>query len=253
MSLFSSAIIDDIRVTSEAKLASMAYFYFDFRDIHKQRLRDVISSLLFQLSTQSISCCDILHRLYLAHHSGAQKPSDNGLTECLKEMLSMPSNVPIFIIMDAIDTSGMSPREQILDLVEELVDLRLPNLRLCVTSRSEIDIRVALEPLSAFQLSLHDETGQKQDIADYIRDFIALDPIMRRLREGDKELVIQVLTLQNQVSGSLFAPIPVAHVYFLGFYGCPVSWKRYVTSCHQMCAVSWTNYPRPLTRHTSAY
>ena len=50
ISLFSSAIIDDIRVISEAGLASIAYFYFDFRDIHKQRLRDVISSLLFQLS-----------------------------------------------------------------------------------------------------------------------------------------------------------------------------------------------------------
>jgi ankyrin repeat protein len=221
MSLFSSAIIDDIRIMSEAGLASMAYFYFDFRDIHKQSRRDMISSLLFQLSTQSIRFHEILYRLYLAHHNGAQRLSDGILTKCLKDMLSIPSKVPIYIIMDAIDecpdtsqdTSGMSPREEILDLVEELVDLRLPNLRLCVTSRPEIDIRVALEPLSSLQVSLHDETGQKQDIANYIRDFIASDQGMRRWRgEEDKE-VIHVLTLRNHgVSGSHYASISVAHV-----------------------------------------
>lgn len=263
MSPFSSAIIDDIRVISEAKLVSMAYFYFDFRDIHKQSRRDMISSVLFQLSTQSIRYHEILYRLYLAHHSGAQRPSDGVLTECLKDMLSVPSEVPMYIIMDAIDecsdasrdTPGMSPREEILELVEELIDLRLPNLRLCVTSRPEIDIRVALEPLSSFQISLHDETGQRQDIANYIRDFIASDQIMRRWRgEEEKELVIDVLTLQNHgVSGSHCAPIPVAHVCYLGFYGCPANWKRYVTAPQQVCAVSWTTYPRLWTRHTSTY
>ena len=70
----------------------------------------------------------------------------------------------------------------------------------CVTSRPEIDIRVAFEPLSSFQLSLHDETGQKQDIASYIRYFIASSPNMQRWRAEDKELAIEVLTLRNQVS-----------------------------------------------------
>ena len=207
MLLFSSAIVDDIRVISEAKLASMAYFYFDFGDIHKQSRRDMISSLLFQLSTQSTCCYELLSRLYLAHHNCAQKPSDGVLTECLKDMLSMPSKVPMYIIMDAIDecpdasrdTSGMSPREEILNLVEELVGLRLPNLRLCVTSCPEIDIHVALEPLSSFHLSLHNESGQKQDIAKYIKDFIASDSNqnMRRWNQEDKELAIYELTSRN--------------------------------------------------------
>jgi hypothetical protein len=194
MSLFSSAIIDDIRVISEAKLASMAYFYFDFRDIHKQSRRDLISSVLFQLSAQSIHYRDILHRLYLSHHSGIQALSDGVLTECLKDMLLIQNEVPVYIFMDAIDecpnTSGVpSPRKEILGLVEVLVNLRLPNLRLCVTSRSEIDIRVVLEPLSSFRVSLHDQTGQKEDIADYIMSFVHSDRWMRRWREEDKELM----------------------------------------------------------------
>lgn len=162
----------------------------------------MITSLLFQLSTQSTRCHEILYRLYSAHHSSAQRPSDGILTECLKDMVSMPSEVPMYIIMDAIDecpytsqdTSGGSPREEILDLVEELVNLRLPQLRLCVTSRAEADIRVVLEPLSSFRVSLHDKTGHKEDIANYVRSFVPSDRRMRKWREEDKELVIRELT-----------------------------------------------------------
>jgi len=199
MSLHSSAIIEDIEDLRKARLASMAYFYFDFRDIHKQSRRDMVSSLLFQLSSQSNRRHEILYRLYLAHNSGpdggAQRPSNGILTECLKDMLPMRSDVPMYIIMDAIDecpnTSGML---EVLDLVEELIGLSLPNLRLCVTSRSEFDIRVVLEPSSSFRVSLHDEIGQKQDIANYIKAVVYSDPKMRRWRVEDKELVINVLT-----------------------------------------------------------
>jgi hypothetical protein len=202
----------------KAELASMAYFYFDFKDINKQRRRDLILSCLSQLSAQSIRYRDMLYRLYLAHYSGSQAPSDGVLTECLKDMLLIPNEVPVFIFMDAIDecpnSYGVpSPREQILGLVEDLVNLHLPNLRLCVTGRPETDIRAVLEPLSSFRVSLHDKTGQKEDITNYIKHFVRSDRKMRRWREDDKELVIQVLTERaDGGSESHCAPIHVAHV-----------------------------------------
>ena len=248
MSLLSSAIIEDIKVMYNAGLALMAYFYFDFRDIHKQNLRDTISSLLFQLSIQSNHCQDILYRLYLLHNSGAREPSDDTLTECLKEVLSLPNKVPVYIIMDAIDecsdTSAMpSPREAILDFVEQLVNSSLPNLRLCVTSRPEFDIQDVLDRLSSFSVSLYDEIGQKQDIANYIRDFIASDQNMRRWANEDKELVIDGLTDSTERADGLsepqYVPIRLAHiVYHLGSDWCFVSWNCYVASPHQVCAVA---------------
>ena len=51
----------------------MAYFYFDFRDIDKQNRRDLLSSLITQLSDQSHRHCDILNGLYLRHRSGARE------------------------------------------------------------------------------------------------------------------------------------------------------------------------------------
>ena len=115
--------------------------------------------------------------------------------------IALPDQLPTYLIMDALDESpnapGIpSPREKVLQLVEELVELCLPNLRICVTSRPEIDIRNVLEPLTPCRVSLHDQSGQKEDIADYVRSVVysKSEQIMRRWRMEDKELVIQSLS-----------------------------------------------------------
>ncbi|KAH9056237.1 hypothetical protein EDB87DRAFT_1263105 [Lactarius vividus] len=59
-SILCSAIIQDIMVLREAGRASMAYFYFDFRDTDKQNLHNLLPSLLTQLSARCDSRCDIL-------------------------------------------------------------------------------------------------------------------------------------------------------------------------------------------------
>ena len=185
----------------EAGSAIMAYFYFDFRDLQKQTCHDLLRSLVFQLSTCSSPCCDILHRVYKTHKDGTQQPSDDTLKECLEEMLRLLAQGRTFLILDALDecpdSSGIpSPRDEVLQLVKELVDLRLHGLYICVTSRPEVDIRAVLQPLAFCSVSLHDESGQKTDIADYIRNVVNLSPsaAMRRWRAEDRTLVIETLT-----------------------------------------------------------
>ena len=178
----------------------MAYFYFDFRDINKQNLRDLLPSLATQLSDQSHRHCNMLNDLYLKHGSGAQKPSEDDLIQCLKDMITLPDQQPVYLIVDALDecpdTSGMpSPREQVLDLVNELVEIQSPNLRLCVTSRPEIDIRRALEPLTSLRVSLHEQSGQRQDIVDYVTSVVRSDSKMGRWRDEDRNLVIETLSV----------------------------------------------------------
>ena len=197
----SSAIINEIMTLCKAGSASMAYFYFDFRDLNKKARRNLLPSLLMQLSSSSNSFCDILSRLHRAHDNGARQPSDSALTQCLKEMLTFPSQGPVYLIMDALDecpdTSDFpSAREQVLDLVKDLVGLRLPNLHICVTSRPEVDISDALESLASPAVALQDEDGQKKDIADYLRSAVysGSGKFMRRWRQEDKEHVIKELS-----------------------------------------------------------
>ena len=176
----------------------MAYFYFDFKDIDKQKLSNLLPSLLIQLSARSDSCCDILSRLYSSYDRGVRKPSDRAMVQCLKEMLAVEAQGPTYIIMDALDecpiTSTIpSPREEVLEFVEELVGLQLPNVHLCVTSRPEHDIQAFLKDLAPRAVSLHDESGQQEDIANYVASFVRSDRRIRRWRDEDKDLVIKTL------------------------------------------------------------
>jgi hypothetical protein len=184
----------------DAGQASMAYFYFDFRDISKQHWRDLVPSLLTQLSSRSGPRCDILSRLYSDHEDGAQQPNDDALKRCLIEMLTLPDQRPTYLVIDALDEcsniSGIpTPHKRVLQLVKELVELHIPNVHICVTSRPEVDIRDVLEPLTSHRVSLHDQSGQKKDIEDYVRSVVYSESelIMRRWRKEDKELVIKTL------------------------------------------------------------
>ena len=182
-----------------AGLATMAYYYFDFRDVKKQDLYGLLSSLILQLSTDSDSCYDILSRLYLENARGIRKPIISALKKCLTDMLSLPGQAPTYIIIDAIDECLNSPgrlsaREDVLELIEKLVDLKLPSVHLCVACRPEMEIRMVLEPLTSFKISLHDEKGQREDIVAYIKSVVRSDRRMRKWREEDRELVIDTLS-----------------------------------------------------------
>ena len=184
-----------------AGLATMAYFYFDFRDTDKRNLHNALPSLLTQLSTRSNGCCNILSRIYKEKDNGAEKPNTKTMIECLKEMLGLPGQGPIYIILDALDEcpndSGIpTARKQVLDLLKDLVGLQFPNLHICVTSRPEVDIQTALEPLAFHSVSIHEQNGQKNDIEDYIRSVVYgdSDTAMRMWSDQDKELVIEALT-----------------------------------------------------------
>ena len=85
-------------------------------------------------------------------------------------------------------------REELLEFVEEIVNLNIPNIHLCVASRPEMDIRAVLESLTTLKISLHDEVGQKEDIIKYINSVVRSDPSMRRWKKADKQLVVDTLS-----------------------------------------------------------
>ena len=114
-------------------------------------------------------------------------------------MVRFSTQTPIYLVLDAVDecpnTIGMpSSRDKVLSFVENLVKLNLPNLHLYITSRPEIDIRTSLEPLTSNRISLHDQSGQKKDIIEYVNSVVYSDKNMRRWREEDRKVVIDVLS-----------------------------------------------------------
>jgi hypothetical protein len=182
-------------------LASLAFFYCDFRDDQKKDRHGLLSSLIVQLGEQSDTYSAILSEFYEAHRRGSQQShaSDNELADCLNDMLKLPGQATVYIVIDALDecpiaTSSQFPREEVLEIVEGLVKSEIPNLRICVTSRPEADILSILEPLAFRSVLLHSEDGQVHDIAEYVKSYVHSDREMRRWKATDKQLVIEVLT-----------------------------------------------------------
>jgi NACHT domain len=196
--LISSTIIEDIDSMRKAGLASLTFFYCDFRESQKKDLRGLLSSLLVQLCHQSNSYCDILFEFYSEHAEGSRPPSNEALVECLKDLLKRPGLAPVYLIVDALDEcpnipAARSPRAQVLQLIDDLIESQFPNLRICVTSRPEADIKDVLDPLNFRSVSLHDQSGQNSDIENYITSVIKTHPTSRRWKAEHQQLVIDVL------------------------------------------------------------
>jgi len=196
----SSTIIDDLQ---KQGLASLGFFYCDFRDDDKKELRGLVSSLLVQLCEYSDTYFAILSDFYSSNKRRRRNPSDDGLIGCLKAILKHPGQAPVFVIIDGLDecpnTSGMpSAREKVLMFVENLVNLGLRDLHICITSRPEADITNILNPLHFRTIILHKEIGQQQDIINYVKSVVNTDLAMKRWRAADKELVIKELTTKAQ-------------------------------------------------------
>ena len=113
-------------------------------------------------------------------------------------MLTVVAEHSTYIVMDALDEcpdSGLpSTREEVLVVLKDLVGLHLPNLRICVTSRPEVDIKSILNQLTIHDISLHNQLEQRKGIADYVSSIVNSDVKMREWPDEDKELVIKELS-----------------------------------------------------------
>jgi hypothetical protein len=83
----------------ESKSALIAYYYFDFQNTSKRNVRGALASLLFQLGSHSDCCWNVLYQLYMSHQDGSEQPSDVTLAGCLRMILELPGQIPIFIVL----------------------------------------------------------------------------------------------------------------------------------------------------------
>ncbi|EMD33581.1 hypothetical protein CERSUDRAFT_125879 [Gelatoporia subvermispora B] len=198
-SILCSAVIEDINRTWLAQPdIILAYFYCDFRDTAKQHVRSILAHILVSIAANSDCAARILSELHSSNANGSHQPRHDALILCLHKMLEASSDHSIFIVIDALDEcpESESKRRHVLQLIERIVKWRIQHVRICVTSRPEVDIRNTLEPLSPCSVALSNEMGQGNAIADYVRTVIESesDSGFGLWRENDKEMAITELS-----------------------------------------------------------
>jgi hypothetical protein len=105
----------------------------------------------------------ILSDFYVTHGRGSQHASDGELMGCLKDILNCPGQTIVHLVIDFLDECPVTlvwcSLINVLELVEELVNLHIPNPGICVNSRPEVDITLAdvLKNLAFYSVSLYGE------------------------------------------------------------------------------------------------
>ena len=179
----------------------LAFYYFDSRESKKQDLYGLLSSLLCQLSAESDSYLDILSKLYSDCANGTRKPTSSAASGRLIDMLKFPGQGRIYIIVDALDECSASnapgrpsARQEVLEFIKEVIGFEIPNVHLCVASRPEIDVMKFLRPLKPLEISLHDEVGQKDDVAKYIESAVHSYSETKGWNNEETRLIIDTLS-----------------------------------------------------------
>jgi hypothetical protein len=148
---------------------AIALFYFDFSDVTKQKVYEMLCSLICQLYSQTTIEIPALEFLY-ERCSRIHKLGVQDLLGVLRESISNFSNT--FIILDALDES--INREVLLPILEKISRWGLKQLHMLITSRREPDIEQILDPLVTNSICIQNKLVDA-DIQLYIRDRLKKD------------------------------------------------------------------------------
>ncbi|KAJ7243017.1 ankyrin repeat-containing domain protein [Mycena rebaudengoi] len=130
--ILSSAIIDTLRNRAKYNV----FFYFDTNTSDQHTVKQLLCSVVTQLSVLSPAPDKTLSALWDSYGRGQHFPSNSALvSEALIPILT-EFKEPVYIVLDALDEC--SERTELLRVITTILDAKLFNVHLLVTSRPEV-------------------------------------------------------------------------------------------------------------------
>ena len=183
-----STIIESIKSRCSPR-TSCLYFYFDFSDLQKQKVVNMLYSFLAQLSIAGV--LPEVRSLFDVCGHGTREAIVIQLTETLLSVarqISSQTN-PIYIMIDALDEC--SDRKILLNVIGTILESKQMNV--LVTSRREHDISLKLTRLMDYVIPIEDERVDV-DINLHVQRCLTDDPELRNWEDNLKSIMIQTLT-----------------------------------------------------------
>ena len=163
----------------------VAFFYIDFSDDETQLPENMIRSLLKQICCQCPSAAQRFDSLYSSCANGTRQPNLDELLLVLHGLLNDKKDVETFFVIDALDEC--KEREKLLGLLGRIHEQKHPKLHILVTSRQELDIEDALEPMTNHEARICIQSELVQgDILTYIQDRLENDNSLKRFKRQPK-------------------------------------------------------------------
>ncbi|KAJ7067349.1 ankyrin repeat-containing domain protein [Mycena amicta] len=162
--VLSSTIINTLRSRAEP----IAFFYFDTNNSGQRTVKQLLSSLVIQISLKAPHSDKSLHALWSSYANGEHLPSNSALISDALIPILGEFTQPVYIVLDALDEC--SEHDKLLDAVKHILDAKLANVHLLLTSRPEIPQGTDLAK-QAVSVSL--DGCVDQDIEAYVTEILA--------------------------------------------------------------------------------
>jgi hypothetical protein len=183
-----STIIENIKSRCSPEIPCL-YFYFDFSNLGKQNVINMLYSFLAQLSATKV-LSEVRHLYELCAH-GTREAIVPQLIETLLSVALQISRKehPIYIVIDALDEC--SDRKSLLEALKTICETKCINL--LVTSRKEHDIGSVLTELMDYIIPIEDERVNV-DINLHVQRCLANDSDLSNWEDDLKLIMIKTLT-----------------------------------------------------------
>lgn len=193
----SSIITNMILHCNVTSACCLAYFYFSFSDVRRQRVESLLRTLVHQLLLQRVTIPDGVKDIYKRFkHSN---PSNETWIDALKVLISQEGHT--FIVLDALDECPSHQGEQdlLLRTLQRFTPSQNQKFHLLVTSRKEPTIEAALQEIVTFPSLGIQNSDVDDDIRIHVQAQLASHPIMNTWPMPTQKEVEYVLT--NKAAG----------------------------------------------------
>ena len=190
--ILSSTIIEDVLTQYENRPGiAVAYLYFDFNDIEKQGLYNLVCSLLAQLSRQSRCLSKRMKDLY----EGSKGQSRPTLERGQKTLLGLLAEFDhVYILLDALDEMTEC-RE--LETFLKSMRTSYSQLHTLATSRKERRLELFLNKMASECIDMQ-STEVNVDIQRHIESQLTQDPVLSTRPPYAKDLILEHLMARSQ-------------------------------------------------------
>ena len=172
--------------------ASVAYFYFDFKDFAKQEVLSLLASWVVQIARDLQPLPKDLLNLFRRHSvRDADHPSLPTVYELAQVFGGMVRLKPsCFFVVDALDECAQRPL--LLDTLIALFGQVESHCKILCTSRAEADIKRALSRNAVKELQIQNRHVDR-DVLTYVQAALSSDERLRCHRPAIKELIEEKL------------------------------------------------------------
>jgi ankyrin repeat domain-containing protein 50 len=180
-----STIIENVKSRCSPDVTCL-YFYFDFSNPQKQKVVNMLYSLLAQLSTSSVP--SEVQQLYESCGHGTHEATATQLIDTFLSIVGQARQT--YVMIDALDES--SDRQSMFEVIETILKTD-DKINLLMTSRKEPDIQNMLQHSIDYFVPIEDKRVDA-DIHIYVERCLQNDPDLSKWDNDLKSKIVASLT-----------------------------------------------------------